>query len=305
MPDEEKKFEIFLKRSFEELDSQLKIPDIPDAQTIFEANAQKEEKKVYSFRTVRIVAAAAITLVVGLTAFAMGGELGISREKGISQTADIVEPESEPNMAFFGGFWESEEEIPYALESAEGEPTEESSLPEASAEPCDPEINASNGFTDEWKVANGSSLDRSLEDFFALESKAYVTGKSYSSVTDFTDVISNKRSVSVDVNTDSVSVTLYDTSGEEEILSAFWVEGMFLSSKQREKDYLIVIEKKITQEEYESGNYLPLIGDAQKGTEELSENCISVGETVTEGIIQMTISLNVEKGSYIIKAVLK
>ena len=304
MANENENFEKLLKQSFQELDSRLIVPEIPDAQAIFEAKEQKKGK-VIPFRTVRVIAAAAIVFVVGISAFALGGKLGITASKE-AQLTDIAKPASEPSMGIGEEPEESLEdaEIPYSTEPTEEEQAEEiSPAEEIKTESKNVEMNGVNGGS--TKAAE-TFFYQSLRHFFdedGLDESGQKAGTS--STTSFTDVLSNKRSVTVNADTDSVSVTLYDTSGESEILSAFWVEGNFISSAHKGEEYVIVIEKKVTKEEFENGYYLPMVGDVEKGTEEFSENRIFVQEPISEGIIRMTVFLNVERGSYEIEAVLQ
>ena len=98
---------------------------------------------------------------------------------------------------------------------------------------------------------------------------------------------------------------VYDTSGESEILSAFWVEGEFQNSGFEGGCYVVSVSKKITQDEFEEGDYLPYIGDAQKGVYLLPCNDVYVNEKIEKAVINMSVEINVEDGSYKIYAALE
>ena len=152
-------------------------------------------------------------------------------------------------------------------------------------------------------VINGMLSDY----FYGLKSMNTADGKIvYVSecVSHFKDKLSKKRSIEVDIN-DSVSVILYDTSGETEVLSEFWVEGTYETSNFDGETYTIEMYFTIDEAEFESGDYLPLIGDSERGTYQLSGEDLTVADEITEAIIHMEIKINVEKGSYTIDAILK
>ena len=55
-------FEHEIDEKLRKLDAQIKVPEIPDAQAIFE-RAEKKKNNVFSFRSVRYAAAAAVILI--------------------------------------------------------------------------------------------------------------------------------------------------------------------------------------------------------------------------------------------------
>ena len=300
MNNEEKEFEKSLKNAFQVLDAQIKVPDAPDAQTIFE---HKEEKgKVLPFRTVRIAAAAAIVIVVvGVSAFATGGKLpsigmGKSMEPEM-QIADLAAPE-EPmeappeNVEIFGNEEAAEEETTAEAENNMMIPT-----PDPARKQEDTDSYSTN------YVCGSGKLAEALDDFFAdyQETKGAYTSPCVDS---FSVVLSKKRTISVEVGGESVSVTLYDTSGEPEVLTAFWVEGLFISSGEKEGTYILRLLYAISEEEFESGYYLPMYGDMENGNRILSEDCVEVSEPVTSGVLDLVVSVNIESGSYEISAIL-
>lgn len=299
MNNEEKEFEKSLKNAFQVLDAQIKIPDVPDAQKIFEHEERKE--KVLPFRTVRIAAAAAIVVaIVGISAFAMGGRLPIMGMKSKApemQIADLAAPE-EPmeappeNVEIFGNEEAAEEET-----TAEAENNMMIPAPEPSRKQEDTDSYSTN------YVCGSGKLAEALDDFFAdyQETKGAATSPCVDS---FSVVLSKKRTISVEVGGESVSVTLYDTSGEPEVLTAFWVEGLFISSGEKEGTYILRLLYAISEEEFESGYYLPMYGDMENGNRILSEDCVEVSEPVTSGVLDLVVSVNIESGSYEISAIL-
>ena len=299
MNNEEKEFERTLKNAFQVLDAQIKIPDVPDAQTIFEHG--EEKGKVFSFRTVRIAAAATIVVaIVGISAFAIGGRLpvmGMKSKAPEMQSTDLAIPE-EPMEA----------PPPESIEIFDNKETEEetSVKTENNTMVPNPDPAARQENTDFYSadsVYGSEKLAGALNNFFAnrQETKeAYVSP----SVASFSVVLSKKRTISVEVGGESVSVTLYDTSGEPEVLTAFWVEGLFQSSGEKEGSYILRLLYAISKEEFESGYYLPMYGDMENGNRILSEDCVEVSEPVTSGVLDLVVSVDIESGSYEISAIL-
>ena len=120
----------------------------------------------------------------------------------------------------------------------------------------------------------------------------------------FTDKLNKKRLADVEINDDSVSVMLYDVSGQSEILTALWVEGAFESAGVSDDYYVITVSKAVTREEFESGYYMPMIGSPEGGTSYLSEDEVLVSDTVEKAVFTISISINIENGGYEIYATL-
>ncbi len=298
MNNEEKEFEKTLKNAFQVLDAQIKIPDVPDAQTIFEHG--EEKGKVFSFRPVRIAAAAAIVVaIVGISTFAIGGRLpvmGMKSKAPEMQSTDLAIPE------------EPMEAPPESIEIFDNKEAEEETSAETENNMMiptpDPAARQEN--TDSYSAASvygSEKLAGALNNFFANRQE---TKEAYVSpcVASFSVFLSKKRTISVEVGGESVSVTLYDTSGEPEVLTAFWVEGIFQGSGEKEGTYILRLLYAISEEEFESGYYLPMYGDMENGNMILSEDCVEVSETVTRGVLDLVVSVDIERGSYEISATL-
>lgn len=299
MNNEEKEFERSLKNAFQVLDAQIKVPNAPDAQTIFEHEEKKG--KTFSFHTVQTAAAAAIIIaVIGVSAFAVGGKLpSIGMGKSMApqmQSTDSAIPEepmeAPPESAEFFSNNEIEEETTAEAENNMMIPT-----PDPARKQEDTDSYSTN------YVCGSEKLAGALENFFAdrQETKGAATSPCVDS---FSVVLSKKRTISVEVGGESVSVTLYDTSGEPEVLTAFWVEGLFISSGEKEGTYILRLLYAISEEEFESGYYLPMYGDMENGNRILSEDCVEVSEPVTSGVLDLVVSVNIESGSYEISAIL-
>ena len=89
---DEKLFEHELEEKFRKLDESIKIPEIPDAQSIFE-KAENEKKNVVPFKKYSryIAAAAAVVLVcVSIPIFSVGASAEFAPQ----------EPMSAPNSKF-------------------------------------------------------------------------------------------------------------------------------------------------------------------------------------------------------------
>ena len=295
----EKVSEHDIEQKLKALDAHIKIPEIPDAQSIFEGGTKS--KKIVPLHFTRYAAVAAAVLVFCVSVPFVGSALmmGASADKA---EAPAAEPMEAP-MMFMRDECESEEteepiekncvtggnDIVYSVESSE-----------ASDEAPVNTANGSNG-------VYGALYEAFFGNPTAREEETKGNPPTGGGMAEpFSEELNKKRRIDVDIVDGSVSVTLYDTSGkEEEIMSAFWVEGDYQTSKKTDKDYLIYIRKAVTREEFESGYYMPMTGNAEKGNYYLSESDVTVEEPVTDGIFEITVKINIESGEYDISAVLK
>lgn len=276
-------FEHEIDEKLRKLDAQIKVPEIPDAQAIFE-RAEKKKNNVFSFRSVRYAAAAAVILIcVSIPTVSM---LMTKNGVGTDNAAFMVAPKAQDNE-------EAEKGAPPMFgisSSAVQEGAEES---EAS---------------DELVPENGITVGGALENYFSSEKKSENSttggGGSERDAGSFTDKLNKKRTVDVEINEDSVSVMLYDVSGQSEILTALWVEGAFESAGMTGDYYVVTVKKAVTREEFESGYYLPMVGSPEGGARYLSEDEVFVSDEITEAVFTISVSINIENGGYEIYATL-
>ena len=276
-------FEHEIDEKLRKLDAQIKVPEIPDAQAIFE-RAEKKKNNVFSFRSVRYAAAAAVILIcVSIPTVSM---LMTKNGVGTDNAAFMAAPKAQDNE-------EAEKGAPPMFgisSSAVQEGAEES---EAS---------------DELVQENGITVGEALENYFSSEKKSENSttggGGSERDAGSFTDKLNKKRTVDVEINEDSVSVMLYDVSGQSEILTALWVEGAFESAGMTGDYYIVTVKKAVTREEFESGYYLPMVGSPEGGARYLSEDEVFVSDEITEAVFTISVSINIENGGYEIYATL-
>lgn len=276
-------FEHEIDEKLRKLDAQIKVPEIPDAQAIFE-RAEKKKNNVFSFRSVRYAAAAAVILIcVSIPTVSM---LMTKSGAGTDNAAFMAAPEAQDSE-------DAEKSAPPMFgisSSAVQEGAEES---EAS---------------DELVQENGITVGEALENYFSSEKKSENPttggGGSERDAGSFTDKLNKKRTVDVEINEDSVSVMLYDVSGQSEILTALWVEGAFESAGMTGDYYVVTVKKAVTREEFESGYYLPMVGSPEGGARYLSEDEVFVSDEITEAVFTISVSINIENGGYEIYATL-
>lgn len=276
-------FEHEIDEKLRKLDAQIKVPEIPDAQAIFE-RAEKKKNNVFSFRSVRYAAAAAVILIcVSIPTVSM---LMTKNGTSTDNAAFMAAPKAQDNE-------ETEKGAPPMFgisSSAVQEGAEES---EAS---------------DELVQENGITVGEALENYFSSEKKSENSttggGGSERDAGSFTDKLNKKRTVDVEINEDSVSVMLYDVSGQSEILTALWVEGAFESAGMTGDYYVVTVKKAVTREEFESGYYLPMVGSPEGGARYLSEDEVFVSDEITEAVFTISVSINIENGGYEIYATL-
>lgn len=276
-------FEHEIDEKLKKLDAQIKVPEIPDAQAIFE-RAEKKKNNVFSFRSVRYAAAAAVILIcVSIPTVSM---LMTKNGASTDNAAFMAAPKAQDNE-------EAEKGAPPMFgisSSAVQEGAEES---EAS---------------DELVQENGITVGEALENYFSSEKKSENPttggGGSERDAGSFTDKLNKKRTADVEINEDSVSVMLYDVSGQSEILTALWVEGAFESAGMTGDYYVVTVKKAVTREEFESGYYLPMVGSPEGGARYLSEDEVFVSDEITEAVFTISVSINIENGGYEIYATL-
>jgi len=303
-------FEHEFEESFRRLDESIKIPEIPDAQSIFE-RAENEKPKVLPFKKYsRIIAAAAAVVLICVAVPVFGSAL----------SSDIA-AESEPQaMTIMDGFFDSMRSDSKSQDNA----AVESEIPMETEMLEEPEV-APEVFPESEEGESGSDFRYALEDFFFMTTSANgpVEGasgngelkeqsSSSSSEEDSAEVsdgaelleekLNKKRSIEISVEEDSVSVVLFDISAGDEIISAFWVEGKFVGSGKDGENYVINLTKTITEEEFESGFFVPMAGDAENGTYSIPEENILVPGEVTKGVIILTVEIDIGTGEYKIYA---
>ena len=276
-------FEHEIDEKLRKLDAQIKVPEIPDAQAIFE-RAEKKKNNVFSFRLVRYAAAAAVILIcVSIPTVSM-----LMTKNGTSTD----------NAAFMAA--------PKALDNEE---TEKSAPPMFGISSSAVQEGAEESeASDELVQENGITVGEALENYFSSEKKSENSttggGGSERDAGSFTDKLNKKRTVDVEINEDSVSVMLYDVSGQSEILTALWVEGAFESAGMTGDYYVVTVKKAVTREEFESGYYLPMVGSPEGGARYLSEDEVFVSDEITEAVFTISVSINIENGGYEIYATL-
>lgn len=296
---DERNFEHEISEKLKMLDKNIKIPEIPDAQGIFEKAETKKENTVpfKKYSKYVAVAAAVVLICIGapVMADALSGGLDLASEAADESyhysvfdgvTADSAEPESE------------------IVAEANGDSEEDGGETVAQTEPETPNEDEKN--TSSGEAVNKTNLSLALTDYFRQNSTASSSAASSSmedgddlSVID--DYINKKRSIEITVEKDSVSIVLFDNSAGEEIINAFWVEGTFESSYLSGDYYVINISYPVTQSDLEGGYYLPMIGDTN-GTYTISEENVFIPEKVTKGVISLCIEVDVGTGEYRIYA---
>lgn len=283
-------YEHEIEEKLKKLDAKINVPEIPDAQAIFE-RAEKKKNNIFSIRTVRYAAAAAVILIcvsipVATTFMAKNNAAPDASDalmyaaygNGTVESSEEKNTESEP---YFGDVSSSTEE---------SEPQEEE---------------AKDGFGSANRTV---TAEEALEEYFSAETKKNPStggsSEAENASKSFTDKLNKKRLADVEINDDSVSVMLYDVSGQSEILTALWVEGAFESAGVSDDYYVVTVSKAVTREEFESGYYMPMIGSPEGGTSYLSEDEVLVSDTVEKAVFTISISINIENGGYEIYATL-
>ena len=283
-------YEHEIEEKLKKLDAKINVPEIPDAQAIFE-RAEKKKNNIFSIRTVRYAAAAAVILIcvsipVATTFMAKNNAAPDASDALMyaaygNETVESSEEKSTESEPYFGDVSSSAEE---------SEPQEEET-------------------EDSFGSANRTvTAEEALAEYFSDAAKKNPStggsSEAENASKSFTDKLNKKRLADVEINDDSVSVMLYDISGQSEILTALWVEGAFESAGVSDDYYVITVSKAVTREEFESGYYMPMIGSPEGGTSYLSEDEVLVSDTVEKAVFTISISINIENGGYEIYATL-
>lgn len=283
-------YEHEIEEKLKKLDAKINVPEIPDAQAIFE-RAEKKKNNIFSIRTVRYAAAAAVILICVSIPVAT---TFMAKNNAAPDASDAL-----MYAAYGNGTVESSEEKSTESEPYFGDVS-------SSAEESEPQ---EEGTEDGFGSANRTvTAEEALAEYFSdAAKKNSSTGGSSEAENaskSFTDKLNKKRLADVEINDDSVSVMLYDISGQSEILTALWVEGAFESAGVSDDYYVITVSKAVTREEFESGYYMPMIGSPEGGTSYLSEDEVLVSDTVEKAVFTISISINIENGGYEIYATL-
>lgn len=283
-------YEHEIEEKLKKLDAKINVPEIPDAQAIFE-RAEKKKNNIFSIKTVRYAAAAAVILIcvsipVATTFMAKNNAAPDASDALMyaaygNETVESSEEKSTESEPYFGDVSSSAEE---------SEPQEERT-------------------EDSFGSANRTvTAEEALAEYFSDAAKKNPStggsSEAENASKSFTDKLNKKRLADVEINDDSVSVMLYDISGQSEILTALWVEGAFESAGVSDDYYVITVSKAVTREEFESGYYMPMIGSPEGGTSYLSEDEVLVSDTVEKAVFTISISINIENGGYEIYATL-
>ena len=283
-------YEHEIEEKLKKLDAKINVPEIPDAQAIFE-RAEKKKNNIFSIRTVRYAAAAAVILICVSIPVAT---TFMAKNNAASDASDAL-----MYAAYGNGTVESSEEKSTESEPYIGDVS-------SSAEESEPQ---EEGTEDGFGSANRTvTAEEALAEYFSDAAKKNPStggsSEAENASKSFTDKLNKKRLADVEINDDSVSVMLYDISGQSEILTALWVEGAFESAGVSDDYYVITVSKAVTREEFESGYYMPMIGSPEGGTSYLSEDEVLVSDTVEKAVFTISISINIENGGYEIYATL-
>lgn len=282
-------YEHEIEEKLKKLDAKINVPEIPDAQAIFE-RAEKKKNNIFSIRTVRYAAAAAVILICVSIPVAT---TFMAKNNAAPDASDAL-----MYAAYGNGTVESSEEKSTESEPYFGDVS-------SSAEESEPQ---EEGTEDGFGSANRTvTAEEALAEYFSDAAKKNPStggSEAENASKSFTDKLNKKRLADVEINDDSVSVMLYDISGQSEILTALWVEGAFESAGVSDDYYVITVSKAVTREEFESGYYMPMIGSPEGGTSYLSEDEVLVSDTVEKAVFTISISINIENGGYEIYATL-
>ena len=283
-------YEHEIEEKLKKLDAKINVPEIPDAQAIFE-RAEKKKNNIFSIRTVRYAAAAAVILICVSIPVAT---TFMAKNNAAPDASDAL-----MYAAYGNGAVESSEEKNNESEPYFGDVS-------SSAEESEPqEERTEDGFGSANRTV---TAEEALAEYFSDAAKKNPStggsSEAENASKSFTDKLNKKRLADVEINDDSVSVMLYDVSGQSEILTALWVEGAFESAGVSDDYYVVTVSKAVTREEFESGYYMPMIGSPEGGTSYLSEDEVLVSDTVEKAVFTISISINIENGGYEIYATL-
>lgn len=297
-------FEHEFAEKLKAFDENIKIPEIPDAQSIFD-KAEEPKTKVIPFKKYSRYAAAAAAVVliaVGLPVMAdvLSGEIGL--DNMASQEFAVQEPQAHPEAETFADQVNDRSDIVAEVE------TDHDGLREESSEPV-PEYYpsaASSSVSEDEKTQEpqeGVSLKAVLFNYFINNSvnNPFTGGDGYDDLRTIEEELNKKRRIEITAEEDSVSVVLYDASSGDEIINAFWVEGHYEGSYFDGKYYVINLYNPVSQEDLENNSYLPMAGDAE-GVYTISEKTVLIPEKITEGAIYLFVEVDAATGEYNIYA---
>ena len=307
-------FEQELREKFGKLERETKIPEIPDVRNIFE-KAEEEKTNLIPFRKYsRYVAAAAAVVLICV---------GIPVVKAFSEVSLETAPESVNLLSDI--FDNNRKSYDYASNYEAEVVAEENETPE---EPeAEPEIDVEYGesSTASSSVAgngmlDGNSVKTILANYFTEKKEAdkkTETSSTHRPMDGVDDVrtiekkIDENRSILITIEREKISVKLFDViAGDEasedaipeEIVSEFWVEGVFEGSYLSGGYYIINLIKPVAPEELENEeDYLPKFGTGEEENT-IPEESVFISEEITEGIISLIVEINVETGEYKIYA---
>ena len=331
---DEKLFEHEFAERLRKFDDNIIIPEIPDAQSIFD-RAESEKTKVIPFKKYsRYIAAAAAVVLICVSIPLLSPALS-------AETAP-QEPMEAPKM--FDNMADITSDSVFTEEPCEAAP-EETSYPEFSVTDGENSANESFDGTAEKEAESVSKTENALEEmlfeFFNSTVSDELIDSSDASSSDanpetggsdgnpelggvgdserktkneydengrlslLLEEINKKRSIEIAIEDDSVSVRLFDTSAGNEIISAFWVEGAYMLSSPGEEIYTVCLSKKITKEDFEAGNYIPMAGDPVNGNYFIPEEDISLPMKVRYGEVFIIVEIDLKTGDYKIYANLR
>lgn len=304
---EEEMFTETLNQRLFNLDQSIPVPPMPDVSLLFERLTETGNKKnnIRLFPMLKTAAVACICLAVlipmlksGVGArsaspqaaedanmLAMGSPASYDGGAEEEYAADTA-PRESPEMAY-------QEAAPAAGESAKAYGRGESG--DSASVTC--ETNAPEGETG----AAPSALEL-LAGYFAAGGKEVAAEtKDAEQVYD-----TGKRRVEISPTGDSVSVLVYDSSGQAELLSGFWVEGGYVSSDLSGdgRTCTVVAAKAVSAAEVEAGDFMPQTGDLSGYPRELLAESITVPGAVVPRVT-MTAVIDLYSGEYAISAELR
>ncbi len=300
MADRDEIFEHELEEKLKRLDAQIKIPEIPDAQTVFE-RAEKERKKtnVIPFKKYsRYVAAAAAVVLICVAIPALGSSM--LKADSTNEASYVYDENEAPQSAEEEAVCEEPESESFDKKTTESfTPNQSAAASESYGQYDDPQgsLNSVN-----------SKLRGALEVYFSASKEFDSAEKTDSDdLRTIEEYLNKKRSIEITIEDGSVSVLLQSNDKEPEIINAFWVEGVYKSSyfDENELCYVITVENKVGPKEFENGYFLPMVGDYANGTYNIPESAVSVPDKVELGIITLTVKIDIATGEYKITGELK
>ena len=330
---DEKLFEHEFAERLRKFDDEIKIPEIPDAQSIFD-RAESEKSKIIPFKKYSryIAAAAAVVLIcvsIPILSPALSAEMApqepMEAPKMFDNMADMAETvteeepcEAAPEETSYPEFSITESENPVnepfdgtAEKEAESVSKTENALEEMLFEFFNSTVSdelkdsSAASSSDANPSTGGSGTNPELGGAGDSERDLKLEYRENGDLSLLYEKINKKRSIEIVIEEDSVSVMLFDTSAGGEVISAFWVEGAYQFTQPGEESYVIYLTKKIAAEDFEAGNYIPMAGDAVNGTYFVSDEDISLPRKVIYGEYFIIVEIDLKTGDYKIYANLR